>query len=108
MAQDPHRDDEHRDDEFVDTSHDFDMVTLFSSSNTDAELDCTNINNILQGEGIPSVVVGASTIPVLEFQVQVPRARLEEARRIIEDARAAGPEAAAEAEASSEENSGPK
>jgi hypothetical protein len=35
--------------------------------------------------------------------VQVPRARVEEARRFIADAEAAGPEAAAEAEEASEE-----
>ena len=39
---------------------------------------------------------------MLEFQVQVPRAQLEEARQILSEARAAGPEAAAEAEAESE------
>src|SRR5579872_3641029 len=100
MAQDPFRD--------VDPSHDLDMVTLFSSSNTDAEMECTGIHSILQSEGIPSVIVGASTIPVLEFQVQVPRAHVEEAQRILEEARAAGPEAASEAEASTEENNGPK
>ncbi len=43
-------------------------------------------------------------LPVLEFQVQVPRANLEEARKLIDDAEAAGPEAAAEAEAASEES----
>lgn len=79
------------------------MVTLFSSSNTDAEMECTAIHSILQAEGIPSFVVGASTIPVLEFQVQVPRIHLEEAQRILEEARAAGPDAAAEAEGFSEE-----
>jgi hypothetical protein len=100
MAQDPYRD--------VDTSHELDMVTLFSSSNTDAEMECTAIHSVLEAEGIPSIVIGASTIPVLEFQVQVPRSRLEEAQRILEEARAAGPEAAAEAEASGEENGGSK
>jgi hypothetical protein len=87
----------------VDLSHDLDLVTLFASSNVDAEMEATNIRSMLEANGIPSVVVGASTIPSLEFQVQVPRARLEEAERMIEEARAAGPEAAAEAEAASEE-----
>ena len=48
-------------------------------------------------------MVGASTIPVLEFQVQVPKTDLAEAERVLAEARAAGPEAAAEAEAASEE-----
>ena len=77
-------------------------MTLFSSSNVDGEMEANNIHAILQASGIPSIVVGASVIPSLEFQVQVPRTALDEARKIIDDARAAGPDAAAEAEASTE------
>ena len=80
-----------------------DMVTLFSSSTHDAEMEANNVHGVLQANGIPSVVVGASVIPSLEFQVQVPRESLEDARRIVEEAQSAGPEAAAEAEAASEE-----
>ncbi|HJT87309.1 MAG TPA: DUF2007 domain-containing protein [Bryobacteraceae bacterium] len=100
MAQDP---EEQQDDDRVDTSHALDMVTLFSSSNVDAEMEATAIHSILEAEGIPSMVVGATVIPSLEFQVQVPRARLEEAERILDEARAAGPTAAEEAEEASEE-----
>jgi len=100
MAQDP---DEQPDEGGVDPSHDLDMVTLFSSSNTDSEMEANAIHGILTANGIPSVVVGASPIPSLEFQVQVPRAALQEAEQLLEEARAAGPEAAAEAEAASEE-----
>ncbi len=78
------------------------MVTLFSSSNVDAELEANNIHSLLQANGIPSVVVGASVIPSLEFQVQVPRAYAQEAERLIAEARAAGPEAAEAAEEASE------
>ena len=42
-------------------------------------------------------------IPSLEFQVLVPREKAEEAERLLREARAAGPAAAAEAEAASEE-----
>jgi len=100
MAQDP----DEQEDGQVDPSHDLDMVTLFSSSNTDSEMEATAIHSMLTSNGIPSVVVGASTIPSLEFQVQVPRATFAEAQRLLEEARAAGPEAAAEAEAASEES----
>ncbi len=86
-----------------DVSSDLDMVTLFSSSNVDAELEANNIHGLLQANGIPSVVVGASVIPSLEFQVQAPRAYAQEAERLIEEARAGGPDAAAEAERASEE-----
>jgi len=86
----------------IDTSGDLDMIPVFSSSNVDAEMEATNIQRMLEANGIPAMLVGAHVIPSLEFQVQVPRARLEEARRAIEEAQAAGPEAAAEAEAESE------
>jgi hypothetical protein len=95
---------EDREPETVDTSHDLDLVTLFSSSNHDAEMEAMSIHSILQANGIESVVVGASTIPVLAFQVQVPRTDLEQARRVLAEAQEAGPAAAAEAEAASEEN----
>ncbi len=87
----------------IDVSSDLDMVTLFSSSNVDAEMEAASIHAMLEANGIPSVVVGASVIPSLEFQVQVPRARAAEAERVLEEAREAGPDAAAEAEAASEE-----
>ena len=89
--------------ESVDNSHDLDMVPIFSSSNVDAEMEAMAIHSILQASGIPSIMVGASTIPSLEFQVQVPREHVEESQRVIQEAREAGPEAAAEAEAASED-----
>lgn len=89
--------------ESLDISHDLDVVTLFNSSNHDAEMEAMAIHSILQANGIPSMVVGASVIPALAFEVQVPRASLEEAQRILADAQAAGPAAAAEAEEASEE-----
>jgi hypothetical protein len=42
-------------------------------------------------------------IPSLEFQVQVPGERLEGARKVLDEAREAGPAAAEEAEAASED-----
>lgn len=97
MAQDPDMEDSN------DASSELDMVPLFSSQNIDAELEANNIHGILQANGIPSHVVGTSVLPVFEFQVQVPRERLEEARRAVAEAQAAGPEAAAEAEAAGEQ-----
>ena len=105
MAQEPEGDEVEVQD--VDPSHELDLVTLFSSSNIDAEMEANNIHSMLEAGGIPSVVIGASIIPSLEFLVQVPRSRSEEAERLLEEARAAGPEAAAEAEAASEEPGSP-
>jgi hypothetical protein len=86
-----------------DASHEMDMVTLFSSSSHDAEMEAMQIHGVMEANGISSIVVGTSTLPVLEFEVQVPRENLEEAQRILAEAQAAGPEGAAEAEAAGEE-----
>ena len=85
-----------------DDSHDLDMVPVFSSSNHDGEMEAETIRGILEASEIPAMIVGPGSIPSLEFQVQVPESRLEEARRTIEEARAAGPAAAMEAELASE------
>jgi len=45
------------------------MVTLFSSSNHDGEQEALAIHSLLESEGIPSVMVGPSVIPSLEFRV---------------------------------------
>jgi hypothetical protein len=101
MAQDPEPEEIDEQGE-IDPSSDLDMVTLFSSSNHDAEMEVTAISTMLQAAGIATFVVGPSTIPSLEFQVQVPRDQLGEAKRLLEEAKLAGPEAAAEAEAAEE------
>ena len=95
MAQDPELD--------VDPSSELDAVTVFSSSNHDAEMEATAIQSMLQSNGIDAMMVGPSVIPSLEFQVQVPRSEAVDAQRFIAEARAAGPEAAAEAEAATEQ-----
>ncbi len=81
---------------------DLEMVTLFSSSAHDAEMEAGNIHQLLEANGIPSVIVGPSVLPVVEFQVQVPLEQADEARRLVVEAEDAGPEAAAEAEAETE------
>ena len=86
-----------------DDSHEMDMVTLFSSSNHDAEMEAMAVHGVLEASGITSMVIGPSTLPVLEFEVQVPKEDLERARQILAEAQAAGPAAAAEAERASEE-----
>ena len=95
MAQDPELE--------VNPSRELDSVIVFSSSNHDAEMEATAIQTMLQSNGVDALVVGSTMIPSLEFQVRVPRAEADEAARLIDEARAAGPEAAAEAEAASEQ-----
>ena len=86
-----------------DDSHGLDLVPVFSSSNHDAEMEATAIRALLDANGIPSVVNGSTTLPVLEFVVEVPEALLPDAQRVIQDARELGPKGAEEAELTSEE-----
>ena len=86
----------------VDNSHDLDMVTFFSSSTHEGEMEAMAIHGLLEANGIPSTLMGPSTIPSLEFQVLVPREYLEAAERIVKEARAAGPQGADEAERAEE------
>ena len=108
MAQDPRHDPDHdpeddeRDHDQVLTSHALDMVPLYDSSTVDAELEADVIRGVLDSNGIPSVVKRGGPFP-LYFQVLVPRGKVREAQRLLDEARAAGPEAAAEAERATEE-----
>jgi hypothetical protein len=92
-----------QDDGQVDTSPDFDMVTLYSSQTVDSEIEADVIRGVLESNGIPTIVSSMAACPNLGIEVKVPQARVEEAKRLIGEALAAGPEAAAEAEAASEE-----
>lgn len=85
------------------SSHALDMVALYDSSTVDAEMEADVIRGLLDTNGIPSVLRRAGPYPSLGFQVLVPRGKLREAQQLVEEAQAAGPEAAAEAEAASEE-----
>ncbi len=105
MAQDPEHDDELQDEGLIDPSHELDMVPVYDSQTIDSDVEAEVIRGILEANGIPSILT-RTPYPPLGFGVQVPRSRLEEAQRLIEEQQAAGPEAAAEAEAASEEGPG--
>lgn len=85
-----------------DNSHAFDLVTVFSSDAHAAEMEAMGIRSVLDANGIPSVIVGSSVYPNLPFEVRVPSNHLEDARSVIEESRAAGPQAADEAARASE------
>src|ERR1035438_8208604 len=101
MAQDPEPEEQQQDQDVLLTTHALDMVTLWNSTTTSAEMEADMIRGVLESNGIP-VVVGASQYPNLGFEVKVPRGKLKEAEELIEQAEAAGPDAATEAEAESE------
>ncbi len=89
-----------------DPSHELDMVPFFSETGTMAELEAMSIQGILEANDIPFTVYGSSTLPVTEFSVQVPASRLEDARRVVAEAQAAGPAAAEAAEREGELSGG--
>jgi len=95
MAQDPSPD-------AVLNTHALDMVTVPGASVSN-EMEADVIRGMLDANGIPAIVVTAPEIPSLGFSVKVPRGRLVEAEQLLEDARATGPEAAAQAAAETEQ-----
>jgi hypothetical protein len=86
-----------------DDSEDFDLVSVFSSDEHNAEMQVQAVQNVLEAGGIPAVIVGSGVLPNLPFEVRVPSSRLEEAQKLIADSEAAGPAGAEEAERASEE-----
>ncbi len=90
--------------EDVDPSPDLDPVTIYSSPASLGELEAMAVKSLLNAAGIPAFVIGASTLPNLEFDVRVPREFADEAQRILDEAAKSGPKAAEEAEQASEEN----
>ncbi|MBV8906750.1 MAG: hypothetical protein JOZ22_24170 [Acidobacteriia bacterium] len=103
MAQDPEHDEDEHEPEQVLTSHALDLVPLYDSSTVDAELEADVIRGVLDSNGIATLIQRGGPFP-LYFQVLVPRGKVLEAQRLLAEARAAGPEAAAEAERATEES----
>ncbi|MGB9606342.1 MAG: putative signal transducing protein [Bryobacteraceae bacterium] len=82
----------------LDTSHELDLVTVFSSDAHNAEMEATAVHSLLEANGIPALLVSPGPIPSLPYEVRVPRSRMEEARSILAAAEEAGAAAADEAE----------
>jgi hypothetical protein len=81
-----------------DPSHSMDLETIFSAMGALAEVEALGIRNVLDANGIPTVYVSPPQYPNLRFVVKVPQRYMSQAEQILADARAAGPEAAEEAE----------
>lgn len=86
----------------VDTSAELDLVTLATRMGATAEMEIIGMRSVLEAAGIPTVIVGDSTLPNLSFQVQVSQNNLAAAQQVLAEAEAAGPAAAIEAERESE------
>ena len=102
MAQDPEGREDPPEEGSFDTSHELDMVSLYRSATVNAEIEADIIRGVLDSQGIPSLKLLAMGNPQLGSKVQVHRANLQRAERLIEEAKAAGPAAAMEAEKNSE------
>lgn len=81
-----------------DTSHQLDLESVFEAIGTEAEMEAIALQSMLEASGFDAVVVGSSALPNLPFKVQVPRDQVEAARKRVEEAKAAGPAGAEEAE----------
>ncbi|MBI5084921.1 MAG: DUF2007 domain-containing protein [Acidobacteria bacterium] len=72
-----------------------------------SEMEYLAVRTLLEANGIQVVVQGASQMPNLPYELLVPANQLDEAVRVIRDARQSGAEAAASAEAEQEASGGP-
>jgi hypothetical protein len=87
----------------VDPSEDLDLETIYHGDATaTAEMEALAIKDVLESNGIAAVIVGDSMLPMLGFEVRVPRDEVESAKQLLTDAQSAGPEAAEEAERETE------
>jgi Putative prokaryotic signal transducing protein len=87
----------------ADPSHDLDPVSIYRSESTPiAEMEAMGLKAILESNDIPAIVMGGAMMPNLPVEVRVAEEDEARARAVIADAAAAGPEAAEEAELSSE------
>jgi phosphoribosylamine--glycine ligase len=86
----------------VDPSHALDLVTVFQTPGTANEIEAISIQSILEDGGISAVIIGDSRLPNIGQEVRVAREHEAKARQLIEEALAAGPSAAEEAEQSTE------
>jgi hypothetical protein len=83
-------------------SHRYDAEPIWTGMGPSAEMEATNIQQLLEASGIDAFVNGFSQIPSVEFEILVARENVAKARQVIADALASGPSAAEEAERDTE------
>jgi len=80
-----------------------DLVTVFRlASGAIDEMEVLTVQQLLESNGIATVLVGDSPLPNFSEEIRVAKGDAERAEQLIADALAAGPAGAAEAEAESE------
>jgi hypothetical protein len=87
-----------------DPSHSLDLQTIFTAIGATAELEALGVKNVLEANGIPTSFVSPPMYPNLRFVVRVPKRFFDQAKQILAEAEAAGPEAADEAERAGEDS----
>ncbi len=68
-----------------------------------SEIELATVQPLLEANGIEVIVQGATPLPNLPYELLVPEDQREKAEAILREALQAGPDAAAEAEAGTEE-----
>jgi hypothetical protein len=91
----------------VDPSAALDLVTVFGAEGSASEMEALQIQAILDAGGISSVLIGDSRYPNFGQQVRVAKGHRAQARQLIEEALAAGPASAEEAERAGESSPNP-
>jgi hypothetical protein len=75
--------------------HEIDLETIFhAEGSSTAEIEALAIKELLESNGIGTVLVGDSVLPNLPFEIKVPREQADRARQLIAEAERAGPAAA--------------
>jgi hypothetical protein len=89
----------------VNPSHELDLVPVFRlGEGAIEEAEILTVQQLLESNGISTVLVGDSPLPNLAEEIRVARVDLDSARQIIADALAAGAAGAEEAEEAAEES----
>jgi hypothetical protein len=70
----------------VDPSSELDLETIATGQ---TEMEASSLKNFLESNGIAAVLVGASVLPYLAFEVRVARDEATTARRLIQEAQGA-------------------
>jgi hypothetical protein len=79
------------------------LVTVFRLAGGGIEeMEVLTVRQLLESNGIDTVLVGDSPLPNLAEEIRVTEENAERAKQLIADALSAGPAGAAEAEAESE------
>lgn len=76
----------------IDEDPGLDFVPLFEEGTEVSEMEAISLKTLLESTGIPAMIIGASQLPSLPFEIRVPADRLEEAEEVIRQAMAAGAE----------------